>query len=144
MCVASNPVYLVRCLFLLHSLLLCVACSCAVVDEKRPHHGCGTPELQRFKQTFVHTGVPGMFFFIFYLHKVYFSIINSTFCAVKVRRGSGSARIHIDLAPLIRMHIYLAPWIRIHIGLASGSGSTLIRLSGSGPHYFLLLDPDPH
>ncbi len=31
---ASNPVYLVRCLFLLHSLLPCVAYSCAVVDEK--------------------------------------------------------------------------------------------------------------
>ncbi len=34
MCMASNPVYLVRCLFLLYSLFLCVAYSCAVVDEK--------------------------------------------------------------------------------------------------------------
>ena len=29
-----NPVYLVQCLFLLFSLFLCVAYSCAVVDEK--------------------------------------------------------------------------------------------------------------
>ena len=29
-----NPVYLVQCLFLLCSLFLCVAYSCAVVDEK--------------------------------------------------------------------------------------------------------------
>ncbi|MFN9906883.1 MAG: hypothetical protein ACK56F_12305 [bacterium] len=29
-----HPVYLVQCHFLLYSLLLCVAYSCAVVDEK--------------------------------------------------------------------------------------------------------------
>ena len=29
-----HPVYLVQCLFLLYSLFLCVAYSCAVVDEK--------------------------------------------------------------------------------------------------------------
>ena len=38
-----HPVYLVQCLFLLYSLLLCVAYSCAVVDEKRSHHWCDTP-----------------------------------------------------------------------------------------------------
>jgi hypothetical protein len=37
-----NPVYLVQCLFLLPSLFLCVAYSCAVVDEKRSHHWCDT------------------------------------------------------------------------------------------------------
>jgi hypothetical protein len=37
-----NPVYLVQCLFLLSSLFLCVAYSCAVVDEKRSHHWCDT------------------------------------------------------------------------------------------------------
>ena len=37
-----NPVYLVQCLFLLYSLFLCVAYSCAVVDEKRSHHWCDT------------------------------------------------------------------------------------------------------
>ena len=36
------PVYLVQCLFLLYSLFLCVAYSCAVVDEKRSHHWCDT------------------------------------------------------------------------------------------------------
>jgi hypothetical protein len=38
-----NPVYLVQCLFLLFPLFLCVAYSCAVVDEKRSHHWCDTP-----------------------------------------------------------------------------------------------------
>jgi hypothetical protein len=37
-----NPVYLVQCLSLLYPLLLCVAYSCAVVDEKRSHHWCDT------------------------------------------------------------------------------------------------------
>jgi hypothetical protein len=37
-----NPVYLVQCLFLLCPLFLCVAYSCAVVDEKRSHHWCDT------------------------------------------------------------------------------------------------------
>jgi hypothetical protein len=37
-----HPVYLVQCLFLLYSLFLCVAYSCAVVDEKRSHHWCDT------------------------------------------------------------------------------------------------------
>jgi hypothetical protein len=55
MCVASNPVYLVRCLFLLHPLFLCVAYSCAVVDEKRSHHWCDT--------------VPFSFLFLFYIVK---------------------------------------------------------------------------
>ncbi len=37
-----KPVYLVQCLFLLCPLFLCVAYSCAVVDEKRSHHWCDT------------------------------------------------------------------------------------------------------
>ncbi len=32
-----NPVYLVQCLFLLSSLFLCAAYSCAVVDKKKDH-----------------------------------------------------------------------------------------------------------
>ncbi len=42
-----NPVYLAQCLFLLSSLFLCVAHSCAVVDEKRSHHWCDTTVMQR-------------------------------------------------------------------------------------------------
>jgi len=41
-----NPVYLVQCLFLLCSLFLCVAYSCAVVDEKRSHHWCDTIRIE--------------------------------------------------------------------------------------------------
>ncbi len=39
-----NPVHLVQCLSLLCPLFLCVAYSCAVVDEKRSHHWCDTLE----------------------------------------------------------------------------------------------------
>jgi hypothetical protein len=35
MCVASNPVYLVRCLFLLYSLLLCVAYAAEASFDKK-------------------------------------------------------------------------------------------------------------
>jgi hypothetical protein len=46
---ASNPVYLIRCLFLLYSLLLCVAYSCAVVDEK--DHTPGAIQCDKFQKS---------------------------------------------------------------------------------------------
>ncbi len=46
-----NPMHLVRCLFLLSPPFLCVAYSCAVVDEKRSHHWCDTTVIG--KQLFI-------------------------------------------------------------------------------------------
>jgi hypothetical protein len=45
-----HPVYLVQCLFLLYSLFLCVAYSCAVVDEK--DHTTGAIQFKNKMKTY--------------------------------------------------------------------------------------------
>ena len=50
-----HPVYLVQCLFLLYSLFLCVAYSCAVVDEK--DHTTGAIHNHGLKNALVSMGI---------------------------------------------------------------------------------------
>ncbi len=80
------------------------------------------PEIQPFKKAFVPTEVC---FMTCYLHEVYFSWKNLTFCDGKVWSGSGSAWIRIGFAAWIRFCIEIKTW--------SGSGN---EISVDPQHWF--------